>query len=118
MLLTGHYCLVAMANSFHGALEDRDYASLLARFEGDAELVSDLVDLLLDDYPRQLSALSAAITEGHEKLAERIAHTIKGSVANFAAHNAVEIAQEIELSARDGDLANAQSSLTRLEEEL
>jgi HPt (histidine-containing phosphotransfer) domain-containing protein len=49
---------------------------------------------------------------------ERAAHTIKGSVGNFAAKAAFDAAMELERIGRDGTLDQAEAARVRLEDEL
>src|SRR5271165_6447560 len=55
----------------------------LARVEGDDTLLRELIQLFLDDYPRTLADLHAAIAKGDTSAAERHAHTLKGAASNF-----------------------------------
>ncbi len=82
-----------------------DYALAMSRVGGDAELLKELGVLFLEEYPRLLAQLRDARQQGEAVQLERAAHALKGSVANFGAKDAVEIAAQIEQSGSRGDLA-------------
>lgn len=92
---------------------DKDLA--LSRVGGDEDLLRDIALLFLDDYPQVLGELKTALTAGDAHKAERTAHTLKGSVANFGAQAAVAAALEIEKLGRGGLVAEARAVLPRLE---
>jgi len=98
--------------------EALDCGALLARVEGDAELLSRVVELFLEDCPRLLKAVREAVARGDAKALERAAHTLKGSLCNFSARKAEETARKLEQMGREGILAQAQEALAALEQEL
>ena len=87
----------------------------LARVEGDSILLRELIVLFLDDYPRTLTELLAAIANGDTSAAERHAHTLKGAASNFEAGPVVTAGQRLETSAYRKDLANSASQVKELE---
>ena len=92
---------------------DKDLA--LSRVGGDDELLKDIALLFLEDYPQVLGELKTALAAGDAHKAERSAHSIKGSVANFGAPEAVAAALAIEQFGRAGSLDAARVALPRLE---
>ncbi len=63
-----------------------DYeAQVLARFDGDKEMLREIAQLFLDDSPQMLEAVRAAVVARDAKAIHRTAHTLKGSVSNFLA---------------------------------
>jgi CheY-like chemotaxis protein len=102
-----------------------DHAALLAGVDGNRQLLRKLVRLFLADCPRRLAEIKQAIRRGDAGALRISAHTLKGSVGNFAAKNALAAAQRLEIMGRDGNLDNAgearmtlESELARLTEEL
>jgi CheY-like chemotaxis protein len=95
-----------------------DEALLMSRVDGDAELLNDLVDLFLEDYPHLLEGIRAAIGKEDAKAVERAAHGMKGSTSNLAARMASEAATKLERLAREGGLVGAEDLLRELECEL
>lgn len=81
-----------------------DYEVAMLRVGGDAELLKELAQLFLEEYPRLIAELRAAHQQGDAKQVERTAHGLKGSVANFGAKPAVDAAYQIEQLGRGGRL--------------
>ena len=105
-----------MSVQFLGTALDREMA--LSRVEGDADLLMEIAALFLGDYPKALQELHEAVAQGDAKHAERAAHGLKGSVANFGARAAVEAARTIEHMARAEKLADVTPVLEQLKEAL
>jgi two-component system, sensor histidine kinase and response regulator len=102
-----------------------DHAALLAGVDGDRRLLRELIHLFLADCPQGLAKIKDAIRCGDAGALGRAAHTLKGSVGNFARKSAFAAAQRLEIMGRDGNLDNAgevfrtlESELARLTEEL
>ncbi len=95
-----------------GAL-DRTVA--LSRVGGDAELLKEIAQLFIAEYPCVLDQLRDAMARGDAKLVERTAHGLKGSVANFGAPAAVEAARMIEAFGRAQQLQEAAQVIRSLE---
>ena len=98
-------------NSGAGLL-DRDVA--MARVGGDADLLTEIAGLFLEECPKMLTQLAAAIESGDAATAGRTAHSLKGSVANFGASAVVKAALELEQSGRAGDLTHAPEVFSEL----
>src|SRR5579863_3675158 len=81
---------------------DRQVA--LSRVGGDADLLKEIAQLFLDDYPKSMEAVRRAATSGDAKCLERAAHGLKGSVSNFGAAAAVEAARTLEAMGREQNL--------------
>jgi len=102
-----------------------DHAALLAGVDGDRRLLRELIHLFLADCPQGLAKIKDAIRCGDAGALGRAAHTLKGSVGNFARKSAFAAAQRLEIMGRDGNLDKAggvfrtlESELARLTEEL
>ena len=85
---------------------------------GDEELVVTLIDIFLDQTPKLLGELDAAVAANNVSSVERTAHSLKGSSGNFGAKNAWQLAQTVEYAARGGDISGAAESSKQLNEEL
>jgi two-component system, sensor histidine kinase and response regulator len=92
-----------------------DAEELLDRVGGDREFLGELVELFVGSYPEHLAAIRRAMLQCDAAALERSAHSLKGSVANFAAPRAVDAALQLELVAAGGDLAGAGEALDELE---
>jgi CheY-like chemotaxis protein len=99
-------------------LEILDGAALRSRFEGEPELLKDVVRLFLDDYPKLFNGVRGAAERCDAQGMEREAHKLKGSVANFAAPAAFEAALRLEMMGRSGHLGQANEALGQLESAL
>src|SRR5271170_3794095 len=106
---------VSEANQANGAI---DHPALLARVDGNRRVLRELVRLFLTDCPRRLAEIKEAIRRGDAGALGRAAHTLKGSVGNFAAKNAFAAAQRLEIMSRDIDLDNVGKACVTLESEL
>jgi len=95
-----------------------DHAALLAGVDGNRRVLRELVRLFLADCPRRLAEIKEAIRRGDAGALGRAAHTLKGSVGNFAAKNAFAAAQRLEIMSRDIDLDNVGKACVKLESEL
>jgi len=96
--------------------ERLDRASLMERVEGDQELLVELVNLFLEDAPRLLAAMRAALQRGDMQVLERSAHSMKGAAGNLSAHATVAAAALLEKNAKSGDTESSKVSLAALEE--
>ena len=95
---------------------DRDVA--LDRVGGDRELLREVAELFLDDYPRELANLKEALAHRDASLVERCSHSLKGSVSNFGAPEVFSVALALEEQGRAGKLDGAGELLLRLEDAL
>jgi two-component system, sensor histidine kinase and response regulator len=95
-----------------------DGAALLAGVDGNRRLLRNLVRLFLADYPQQLAEIEKAVRRGDAEALRIAAHTLKGSVGNFAAKKAFAAAQRLEIMGRDGEFDKAGEACKALESEL
>ena len=87
---------------------------ILDRVGGDEELLYEIAAIFLEEYPSLLHDIKAAVSGGDAKRLERAAHSLKGSVGNFGAHNATQAAYRLEISGRREDLRDAPKALEDL----
>jgi two-component system, sensor histidine kinase and response regulator len=95
-----------------------NHAALLEGVDGNRRLLRELVRLFLADCPRRLAEIKEAIRRSDAGALGRAAHTLKGSVGNFATKNAFAAAQRLELMGSGGDLNAAGEACMTLESEL
>jgi HPt (histidine-containing phosphotransfer) domain-containing protein len=93
-----------------------DQAAALMRVEGDTELLLEIVEVFLDDSPRLMSRIRAALKRQDLKSLEQAAHTLKGSVGNFCAPAAYAASFKLEKIGREGNVEEAQQAWVELEE--
>jgi HPt (histidine-containing phosphotransfer) domain-containing protein len=99
-------------------LRELDEALALSRVGGDVELLKEVIELFLDDYPSTLEKIKSAVGSSDAKALEQHAHSLKGSVSTFGAGRAFEAAFELEKRGRNRDLAGAPDGLLQLEQAL
>jgi CheY-like chemotaxis protein len=69
---------------------------LIDRLGGDADLVGEVIRLFLDDCPKRLSAINAAVEQRDPELIRTTAHALKGAAGTIAAAAVFEAAQTLE----------------------
>jgi CheY-like chemotaxis protein/HPt (histidine-containing phosphotransfer) domain-containing protein len=89
---------------------------LMARVDGDADLLKDLARLFLADYPNVLAQIedSLAIHDLHSL--EKAAQMLKGAMANFCGREVVLAVSRLQELARAGDLRSATETLVLLKQ--
>lgn len=95
-----------------------DSGEALGRLQGDKELLVELAELFLNEYPSHLAEVRIAVERSDLRGIERAAHSIKGSVGNFGAHRAVDAAINLEDAALWGNLEEVGRLMTTLEKEM
>ena len=106
------------ASSGQSPAEVFDRAEALSRVEDDVELLQEIVNLFLETYPGQLSAVREALARRDAGALARATHTFRGSVGNLSKKVAVGTALRLESAGRDGDWASAERLFATLEEEV
>ncbi len=96
-------------------LHQLDEAVALSRVGGDTDLLKEIVELFLMDYPTTLEKIRSAVATRDAAALEHHAHSLKGSVSTFGAQQAFEAALELERKGRTGDLAGVDDGLGQLE---
>ena len=93
-------------------------AMALDRVGGDRELLQEVAQLFLETSPELLEQIRQAAAERDAKTLERAAHTLKGSVGNFAADSVFQAALRLEKLGRAGDFSSVDQALAELEAEM
>jgi CheY-like chemotaxis protein len=93
-------------------------AELLARFDGDIDLVRELGDIFVKECPKYLNDIDTAIRDGNSTDLEHAAHALKGSVGNFSIKGAYESSLELETLGRRGSVSGASEIFQILREQL
>ena len=87
------------------------------RLGGDPQLVAEVVRVFLDDCPRLLRNVQAAIDGSNAEQLRQSAHELKGAAGNFGATAVVDAAQALEILGRHAALDAAPAAWRRLESE-
>lgn len=82
--------------------------------DGDLELLQEIIDLFLFDYPLQLAALQQAVTNRNAHDVQAKAHRLKCSLGNIGGWQAYHLASEMELMGLRGDLVDADDCLRQM----
>lgn len=105
--------------------EPLDREALIARFDGDAELLLQILDLYDQTSAQCLEKLAAAVAAGDFPGVAAAAHKLAGSVGNLCAPDALHAARKVEELIRSGAhgevpaaIAAMNSEMTRLAEAL
>jgi len=97
-----------------GSLVVLDHNALLRDTEGDEEFLREIVEIFLQEYPKQMATLTDMIQRGEQEAAYEIAHKLKGSIGSMRAPAAFEVAAAFEGFLRRGDIATAGSLFSEL----
>jgi two-component system, sensor histidine kinase and response regulator len=98
--------------------EPLDLEAALACMGGDANILADIAALFLEDYPKTLQEIQAAVSGGNALALNRAAHTLKGSLGYLGARSAEARARELETMSSEGELGSAPEVLAALEDQL
>lgn len=91
-----------------------DRAAALKRLDGDEELLSELMDMLLDQIEEGMLHLAEAIGRGDAHGVEQTAHSLKGASASLGAERFRQCAFQLEQIGRSGNLSEATNALVKL----
>ncbi len=92
-----------------------DFATALLWVDGDRTLLTELIEIFLEDCPLKLHELEQAVTEGNAIRIKETAHSLKGMVACFSTRKAQGLADEMEGLGKAGDVAKTSALLPQLQ---
>ena len=101
-----------------GVDEIFDAAELTEEYEGDEDLLAEMVNSYFELAPRLMDDLRTAVGRSDTAAVASIAHTLKGGCGNFFAKAAFEAALRLENMGKEGDLSGAEEALQKLRQEL
>ena len=99
-----------------GSVNEKD--DLLARFDGDAELLEQVSEIFASEAPGLMNKLHDAIKAGDSIVLKQAAHTLIGSLGAFGADRAVTCARELEALAETKSFEPARRVLDQLKNEV
>jgi two-component system, sensor histidine kinase and response regulator len=88
---------------------------VLARVGSDPDVLREIIQLFIEDCPKQLDAIRAGLEAGDTNAVYRAAHTLKGSIGNFQAQEIVALLQRLEARAREGDPATCRKVFEQID---
>jgi signal transduction histidine kinase/DNA-binding response OmpR family regulator len=92
--------------------------AVLARLDGDRDLLVDVVTIFLQDAPGRMSAIVEAVEAGDPKRLAAATHVLKGALATVASTGALTAVSRLEKMGDAGDLYGAPAELTLLQQEM
>jgi CheY-like chemotaxis protein/HPt (histidine-containing phosphotransfer) domain-containing protein len=93
-----------------------DESLALKRLDGDHDLLTEMIDLFLEEAPVYVSELDAALSQADLLALADAAHAIKGMAGHFCAEKIISLAVNLEHAARniaDADFKLMSNDLTR-----
>ena len=91
-----------------------DFAAALRTVDGDEKFLMEVSEMFLADAQQQIRKIAAAAMVGVPADVQLYAHTLKGSASNLGAAALRDVALELEMSARNGELKGAEILVDRL----
>jgi CheY-like chemotaxis protein len=91
-----------------------DEAALRRRVSGDAELMTDVIRVFLEDLPIRLAAIKAAVTSRDAVEIRAAAHALKGAAANLSVGGLFEAAHVLERVGAESRLDAAEGAWRQL----
>ena len=83
--------------------------------QDDYELLADITNAFLEEFPKLIHELNAALAKHDNVTFQRAAHTLKGSLRYFGASVPFELAYKLECIGRDSRFEDAPELLTQME---
>jgi PAS domain S-box-containing protein len=91
-----------------------DSNQILGRVAGDSELLREVVDLFLADYPRLLQDMDVAIDQAEPRRLQLAAHTLKSTLELFGAVEALTVTRQLEMMGQTGNMVGAAETFRQL----
>lgn len=95
-----------------------DFEAAINYFDGDRDFMYEMFGDFQASLPQRLEEIRVALKAGSPDMLRKSAHTLKGAALTFCAGPVSEIALQIELDGRNGDMTNMSASVALLEKEV
>ena len=95
-----------------------DLAAAMRWLGGDRRLLCELVGIFVDDGPKRIQAIRAALTASDVRQDEQVAHSLKGSASILGATRLQTAALALEDAAHDGHTENGPALVAQIAREL
>lgn len=98
---------------------DPDVVETLRRLTppGEPDVLQEILTLFLDEVPKKINALHAAVAAGDATAVRRTAHSLKGSSGNIGAHAMYDVCRQLDDRARSEAPARLQPLLDAIDAE-
>jgi HPt (histidine-containing phosphotransfer) domain-containing protein len=83
----------------------------------DEEFVAELIETFLEDSPELIGQLKKSYNENDPPTFQRAAHTLKSNGASFGAMRLSELAKELEMMGKSGDISQSLEKISAFEDE-
>jgi CheY-like chemotaxis protein len=93
-----------------------DWEFFNERFGDDEELVAELVEIYLEESPKQMQQVRDAITSGNMANLSLYAHSLKGASANMGAMEVRYVAADLEAKGKSKDATGLEELWDKLEQ--
>jgi HPt (histidine-containing phosphotransfer) domain-containing protein len=98
-------------------LDPQAIADLRALNPDDVSFLRELIQIYLDDSPKQIAEIEQSLAQGDAPRLTRAAHSLKGSSANFGAGQLRALCEKIEYLGRSAALGEIPARLPELKAE-
>jgi two-component system sensor histidine kinase/response regulator len=95
-----------------------DYSEALARTDGDVELLRELIELFLENYPRRLEQMKEAIATSDPEELARAACNLRTSIGILGARTACKTLLVLETMGVNNDFQGAGVTWLQLQDQL
>ncbi len=85
--------------------------------EGEDDLLTELIDLFVQDAPPRLDEMRRALGVGDARTVAFVAHSLKGSSANIGAPHMAGLCAQLERQGRAGSLEGSEALHAQIEKE-
>ena len=109
--------MLTSSNNEPSAKDVFDLSSALETVDGDKGIFVEVAELFLDGLTDSIAGIRNGIVRNDANAVEQAAHSLKGSVGNFGARRAYEIAYRLEVLGREGKLAESEDAIPELQRE-
>jgi HPt (histidine-containing phosphotransfer) domain-containing protein len=92
--------------------------TLLEALENDTQLLNEVVEIFLTDYPGKLAELRTAVTARNCNQIASGSHALRGSIGIFGAKIAAKAAQKLESMGRQEQMESVDEEFAVLEHEM
>lgn len=95
-----------------------DWQKALARVGHDEEILLELVDIFLEQWPLIMDEIEQSVARQNPTNLRRAAHTLKGSASVFSARPVVDLAERLSQMGKLANFDHAQRTLRELQDEM
>ncbi len=98
--------------------KDIDLEKALEMVGGDKELLDQLLDMFIKDFPEKIKKLEEAAEENNFSVLREEAHSLKGASGNLGLIKIYEISKQIEAMAKENKAEGIKEKISQLKEQL